>query len=60
MYKTVTTAYGIAVTVEGTPTPEELKVANATLMDAARTKPDSVYSWTFQKRKLRATPIRKR
>jgi acyl dehydratase len=39
MYKIATTPYGIAVTVEGTPTPEELKVANATLMDAARTKP---------------------
>jgi hypothetical protein len=39
MYSTATTAYGIAVTVEGTPTPEELKVVNATLMDAARTKP---------------------
>ncbi|HTV91516.1 MAG TPA: alkaline phosphatase family protein [Verrucomicrobiae bacterium] len=39
MYTTTTTAYGIAVTVEGRPTPEELKVVNATLMDAARTKP---------------------
>jgi hypothetical protein len=39
MYTTATTAYGIAVTVEGRPTPEELKVVNATLMDAARTKP---------------------
>jgi hypothetical protein len=39
MYTTATTAYGVAVTVEGRPTPEELKVVNATLMDAARTKP---------------------
>jgi len=39
MYTTVTTPYGVAVTVEGRPTPEELKVANATLMDVARTKP---------------------
>ncbi|HTU70294.1 MAG TPA: hypothetical protein VMF11_08210 [Candidatus Baltobacteraceae bacterium] len=39
MYTTAATAYGIAVTVEGRPTPEELKVVNAALMDAARTKP---------------------
>jgi len=39
MYTTTPTAYGIAVTVEGRPTPEELKVVNAALMDAARTKP---------------------